>query len=140
MNSDAVMQSLKLSELGKLATIERKLVKITGKIDFSSSKTTGQEVLLYSDEQSADDTTFRVEVVVDTELLDDFNVADLNGHHDIVQFIGYKDLTSLSTCEPKECRFKAMNCRIISRTSLASYYYALDTQNAYINRRKQLFN
>lgn len=138
MNTDPVMLNLKLSEITRLTTNERRLVKITGKIDMLSEKTIGKEVLVFS-EESISDTNERSEVIIDTELLEDFNLADINSQHDIVQFIGYKDLNT-ANCEPGQCRFKAMNFRIISRTSLTSYYFAIDTQNAYINRKKLISN
>lgn len=129
MNKDQTLLNLKLSELVKTNT--RQLMKITGKVDISSERTVGQTVLIYSNEE----TSSRNEVLVDTELIEDFTMADLNAQHDLIQFIGYKDLNLSSD---NECWFKAMNYRVISRAQLSSYYFALDLQNSYIDKRKRI--
>lgn len=129
MNKDQILLNLKLSEL--VETNTRQMMKITGKVDMSSERTVGQTVVIYSNEE----TSSRTEVLVDTELIEDFTMTDLNAQHDLIQFIGYKDLNLSSD---NECWFKAMNYRVISRVQLNSYYFALDLQNSYIDKRKRI--
>jgi hypothetical protein len=58
---------------------------------------------------------------------------DLHLQHDIVQFIGYK-LDNESNISNN--RFKAVSYRIIKRTNLEKYYYAIDVQNKYLYKIK----
>lgn len=127
MNKDGIMASLKVAELNKLILNDRKLFKVTCKVDLSSEMTSGSVLLIYSDVEEP-----RSEALVDTEFLEGFNVGDFNSQHDLIQFIGYKDPLSANE---HDCKFKAVSFRIVSRTSLSSYYFALDTQSHYIINR-----
>lgn len=130
-----VIASLKVSDFIDMPQVDRKLFRITGKIDPQSRFTSGKDVLVYSEESrcATDESTTaevkRYELIVDTEYLDEFNLHDINFNHDLIQFLGYKAPNgSLDLL----CKMKAMHFRVIKRTNLKNYYAALDIQNSYI--------
>ena len=75
----------------------------------------------------------RFECLVDVSCLHEFHLTDIHTSHDLVQFIGYKDSSSSVEC----CRFKALFFRLIKRTSLNKYYYALSFQNSFMKSKFQ---
>ena len=113
---------MKLSELCEFESSERTLLRITGNAD--PAKSTPKELVLFSAENSR-----RLEAVVDLTNLGDFSISDINIPHDLVQFIGYKDLTLN--------QFRALHYRLIRRTTTDTYYKALDLQRSYLSAKLQ---
>ena len=163
---DKTIYHLRLSELSRLVAEDRRLLRITGRVDLS--ETNSNELLhLFSDEAATSEISahllehFRFEpahehrgksasssllrrhrCLVDGSLLADLTLGDINLHHDLVQFIGYKEQQQQQQQHPHErsdnateCRFKAMYFRLIKRTTLDAYYQALDVKDAYVNRK-----
>jgi hypothetical protein len=159
--------NLKLSELNRMIVKDKKLLRVTGNIDLNNTHplliyNDKKEILLYSLEDFAgsnkennrflmsknfefedvsnysfdldEENRARFECLIDLSCLEEFNLTDIHPQHDLVQFIGFKDAESI---ESRCCRFRALFFRVIKRTSLCKYYYALDFQNNFISSKIQ---
>lgn len=158
-NKEQTIFNLKLSELNMMIVKDRRLVRITGKVDPLNKHNDGKQLAIFSEEMidsiepnemlihnkiefanlsdvfsmtmNNDVKNKRFECLVDLSYLDEFNQNDLNPHHDLIQFYGYKD--SSSTLD--ECKFRALYFRVVKRTSLGKYYTAIQIQNSFINEK-----
>ena len=123
MENPPPIRHLQLADLSTISDSERCLVRITGNVN--TERTTGSELALYNTTNHKD-----YEVLVDLQLLDQFNLKDMHVQHDLVQFIGSRDFAKETA--PDQLRFKALYYRFIRRTNLDSYYAALQVQNDYL--------
>lgn len=116
------IRHVKLSNILKLSSTERSLIRITGNVELD--RTNAKELILVNRCGQSKNSN---EVLVDLSCLVDFNLNDINVQHDLVQFIGSRDMINTNII-----RFKALHFRVIRRTSLESYYTALNIQNNYL--------
>ena len=122
MSTQQPIRHVKISNILKMSTTERSLIRITGNVDMD--RTNAKELILVN---RCGESKNSNEVLVDLSSLENFNLYDINVQHDLVQFIGSRDMAYTSLI-----RFKALFFRIIPRTSLENYYTALNVQNNYL--------
>lgn len=108
---------------------ERLMLRLTGNVDVDLSNS--EQLLLFSIEDHVNNkseiVSERYEVLVDLTYLNDFNLSDIHVQHDLVQFIGYKDPSMDDSIV-----FRAIYFRLLKRTSIKTYYTAIDIQNNYL--------
>ena len=144
--NDEIIYHLKLSELSKMIAQNRRLIRITGRVDTSKAMT-NESISLISTEtncnqiaanlleifqfdlQSHDEFKDSYQTLVDLTLVNTFDLNDINTMHDLLQFIGYKELDN----GREECHFNAIYYRLIKRTNLEDYYHALNLKESYLS-------
>lgn len=158
MSNNDFIFNLKLSELCLMKNIDKRLVRITGRVDLENGLNDDKQLVIYSLESIEtlipnkflkkngldfielneanidikDDTSLtEFKCLVDLTYLNDFNLNDMNPQHDSIQFLGYKDSTSTVT----NCKFRAIYHRILKRINQSKYYASLQIQNSYLNRK-----
>ena len=117
------------------------LIQITGCLE--SSSISENCVIVYSLEPNGE--CYRA--LIDLSLmLDEFNLNDININNDIVQFVGFKladasnDNATMDASQHKRMQsFKAVYHRILKRTSLKTFYRAIDMQRESILKLRALF-
>jgi hypothetical protein len=107
-----IIYHMKLSEMNMLIPQDRRLFRITGNVDLSREYS-HSELVIFSEEENKckhekdlppefieENFKFNFnylkksnhhQVFVDLTLLDEFKLDDINLHHDLIQFIGYKE-------------------------------------------------
>jgi hypothetical protein len=147
-SNDLPIFHIKISETNRLLNRPGKFfVRITGHLDsYDSSNKTG---ILYSleneylaEERDILNVAFnsdyeknlkRFEVKINFQLLDNFNVTDLNTRYDLIQAIGHLKESSNARVE-----FNAVFYRVIRRMDLNKYYHAIDLQRYYLRMKGYL--
>ena len=125
---DQPIRHVKLSNLSLISDTEKSTVRITGNVD--EKATNGNELVLVNAIRTGNNIE-EDRVSVNLNLLDDFNLKNMNINHDLVQFIGSRQFSS-ETNEDCIIKFKALYFRFIRRTSLENYYAALKVQEDYL--------
>lgn len=132
MTNDQPIKQMKISEYLNIDfefKTERLMLRLTGNVDVDLSNS--EQLLLFSIEDHVNNkseiVSERYEVLVDLTYLNDFNLSDIHVQHDLVQFIGYKDPSMDDSIV-----FRAIYFRLLKRTSIKTYYTAIDIQNNYL--------
>lgn len=132
MTNDQPIKQMKISEYLNIDfefKTERLMLRLTGNVDVDLSNS--EQLLLFSIEDHVNNkseiVSERYEVLVDLTYLNDFNLSDIHVQHDLVQFIGYKDPSM-----DHSIVFRAIYFRLLKRTSIKTYYTAIDIQNNYL--------
>lgn len=158
MSTKDLILNLKLSELCLMKSVDKRLVRITGKIELDNELNDGKQLIICSEESietiipnkflkknglefseldeanidfSEDISFHKFKCLVDLSYLEEFNLNDMNPEHDSIQFFGYKD----SSSTVNNCKFRAIYHRVLRRINPSKYYAALQIQNFYLNRK-----